>query len=706
MKYSLAERTDMNEKPESGSSGTVSQMLCIVTAAILFLNFAMQDYIVVSHQKKISQRINDFACSSVMASFDSVFENYYGIYCLDTEKEESILKRYYEIVNESRNSFAAILLSDDSLSSFYVPERKVGAYSVSFERTLDQKEEFKREIKSLMEKKSWTNMATFVVEKLAALVGIEKETDIYKLLNDFDNCLEEIEEEQKQLEPYLNGIEGVLGSGVNGFFSTPFANAGTLNTDSILKMFPGGICVLSEEGTELLKKALEAFLVPAGIYGGWNKKAEEAARSILEITEKAETCLLKAEKALSTGDFEDSVRTELRVKIHEKKRKISNIGDYKKICMLLESNIANLDGAYNSYYSFCAEINGKDYALIEDVKAVVNEAENAYKKYQKVEQGEILDLESDTPPGLDDLFKRAVDATSVILDFMPSGNTEITKDIYDKLPSKRAGVKASIPYGSTLNQLLDFDALSNNLDDFGKAFGEERNFDSVLDMYYLDDYIMTYFNSSGEKERPELYSYLNGEIEYIIFGNSKDDDNLAAAYGSLYALRTALNIVHILRDEEKMEAIESVSEHPVIVGLLVSVWSMFESAFDITNLRNGEKVPLVKTGDDWNCDLDGIMSNVSSFVTEKENENENLSALSYTDYLRILLALTDFDTKLLRIQDLLELNYWKVSGSYRELSEFATAIKTESEIVIDTILFKNSRGKKRGVFKVVSNGYY
>ena len=681
-----------------GSKGAVSQMLCIVIAALVFMNFAMHDFICVSLQKNISQRTNDFACSSIMADFDETLEKYYGLYCLDITNEEAFLNRYFDIVNESRNNLIAGLLQNDSLDSFYVPERKVGEYGISFLKTLDDEGELKREISDLMKKRSLGNAAAFIADKIATILDLKRDADALAYLNDFDIAFEKIVEAQKELETFLSGIEGIPASGVNGFFESPFSGDIAFYVFQVTDLFPGESMIANEENIASVKNALMILLGGAELYRGFNCDALDAAQCIIELEAGAEEILCKAENALEELKKPDEA-ADIRSQIRERRNKLNSCGDYRKICLKLQENIDELTAALNAYGRFTASLNKNDHIYVDEVKNVVNAAEKAYKAYREVRQGKIYETGENENP-LEELWNRALEATEVYFKFMPAGNTEIDENVFNKLPSKKAGIR------ETGRSVLNGDAMgTESLDRYYEIFGKQENIPGFLDLYFIDDYIMSFFSSSTEKERPEYYCYLNGEIEYIIFGNRTDDDNLVCAYVSLFGLRTALNIVHILRSDDKMEKIKNISDHPAVIALIVSLWGMSESAFDITNLRNGDKVPLIKTEDDWNCDIDGVADAASSVLGDDEKD-ENVTALSFKEYLRLLLALVPYETKLLRIKDVLELNCWKISGVYRELSEFATAVKLETEFSVGTLLYGKQKGRGGGPFRVVSYGEY
>jgi len=703
----FSDRTEEKCKTDGlGDRGVVSQMLCIVIAAVIFFNFAMYDYVAVSHQKIIAKRTNDLACSSIMSSFDGIFQEYFGLYCLDTEKTDTYLMRYYEIMNEERGNLLSSFTRLNDYDKFYVPERNVSDYSIIYTDSLISKPVLKRELYDLMKYKSVGNFAEFILDKIAIMADIKKETAVYEYLEKFDKKLETISNLQKEFEPLLNGTEGLKGSGVNGFFESDVIINLSGKINEVMANCPDGVNVSDTAVLSAVKSSVEFLLIPANTYNVFCVRALDVGRKIEKLCEEAEELLDKAEEAKDSADLSDSLLSETFGSIESRRNKLSACGDFKTINAKIQGNIDALAYSLNKRYALSAYIESNGCINSEILKESIDAIKSSYESYKKIEQGEIHEVNT-VSVSIKDLFNKAVDAAGVIFNFVPPQSTEIEKEHYAKIPSQREGILETESFGKKLSFDISGNLISDCLSGFSDLVDKSAGKTSILDWYFIDDYIMTYLNSSLEKKSHAAISYLNGEIEYVIFGSRSDSSNFLSAIVSIALIRLALNITHILRDSEKMEQIQKISDHPAVIAILVFVWSLFETAFDVSNLRNGEGVPFIKGEDDWNCDLNGAKRYVESTLEEKtDGESENITDMTYRDYLRLLLVFVSYDTKISRLQDILELNHYKTEGIYKPLDNFAAAISLESEISIDTILFKNRLGKGKAKWRVVSNGKY
>ena len=101
-------------------------------------------------------------------------------------------------------------------------------------------------------------------------------------------------------------------------------------------------------------------------------------------------------------------------------------------------------------------------------------------------------------------------------------------------------------------------------------------------------------------------------------GEKEDRQNLAEAAARLLAVREGLNLVHILGDGNKRAqarelaaAIVGVSGLlplvEVVAVLVMGVWALGEALVDVRTLLAGGKVPLIKSGEDWNLSLDQLL---------------------------------------------------------------------------------------------------
>lgn len=210
-------------------------------------------------------------------------------------------------------------------------------------------------------------------------------------------------------------------------------------------------------------------------------------------------------------------------------------------------------------------------------------------------------------------------------------------------------------------------------------------------------------NTFGSYTNPDINSKLNYSMEYVIYGSDSDDVNFINCCLQLIALRTGLNLVHILTDKNKCNALEqiaSITESLPIVRTIakytiMTIWATAEAILDIRDLVSGKSVPLIKTSDQWNLSLEGL----KDFSKTTTSKNAGTTGLSYERYLQMLMLLQNNISVYYRTMDLIQMD---ICANYNEdfrLSKCVTSIEASIEYRIPFILLPRSEN-------YTSNGYF
>ena len=193
---------------------------------------------------------------------------------------------------------------------------------------------------------------------------------------------------------------------------------------------------------------------------------------------------------------------------------------------------------------------------------------------------------------------------------------------------------------------------------------EAEGEDSLLDRLLTDEYcgrFLTCFCSDEEKE-------IRYEQEYLLGGESTEEENLKHAVLELVMLREGFNLIHILSNQQKREearalaaAITGIVGAAPLTGILaffiMTVWALGEALADTKALLAGEKTPVLKTERTWRLSLDKLLA----FGEQGKLEGTGLSdstgeGLDYGDYLKLLFLLVPLTTLLFRLMDVIQLN--------------------------------------------------
>jgi hypothetical protein len=223
---------------------------------------------------------------------------------------------------------------------------------------------------------------------------------------------------------------------------------------------------------------------------------------------------------------------------------------------------------------------------------------------------------------------------------------------------------------------------------------------ALRDNIYINEYIMGTFKNSvptlangaevvkdtnlhgDEKEKIE--TFYDCEVEYILHGQASQELNNIMTKGELLLVRFGLNTLHVYTDPAKRTKAATIATTvagwwtggagiPIITNLIMGGWAMGEALIDVRELAEGKSLPIYKMKGDWLLDI-GIAS-------ETGPKTDRRLYFNHHDYLRLFLLTVGEDTKLSRIEDLIQLNICKARGSNDfRMSDCCTYVRVEAEV--------------------------
>lgn len=181
-------------------------------------------------------------------------------------------------------------------------------------------------------------------------------------------------------------------------------------------------------------------------------------------------------------------------------------------------------------------------------------------------------------------------------------------------------------------------------------------YDKILALEYAGIYFADY-------QAPATEHALSYELEYLLCGKQSDRENLEGALQRLLLFREAANVTHILSDSGKWNetlavanALAGFTGNPGIIQLVqigvIAAWAYVESILDIRALLAGDKIALVKRGEQWTSSL----GNLSGVFGKEHRAKDCGDGLSYQGYLKGFLFLLDERRLSVRMMDLIEKN--------------------------------------------------
>ena len=184
---------------------------------------------------------------------------------------------------------------------------------------------------------------------------------------------------------------------------------------------------------------------------------------------------------------------------------------------------------------------------------------------------------------------------------------------------------------------------------------EMSGIEELQESFFFQEYLLKYMGRYGCAEEENALCY---QMEYLLFGEKSDIENLRKTANLLCALRQVANAVYIYSDEVKcaeaqvlstvlalachMPDLEPLFRHTILLG-----WAYAESLYDVKTILGGGRIPLMKDKDAWHYDLGAALQ-------MGQHKSEEGEGLSYEDYLRILMYFTDVDTLTVRAMNLIE----------------------------------------------------
>ncbi len=286
-----------------------------------------------------------------------------------------------------------------------------------------------------------------------------------------------------------------------------------------------------------------------------------------------------------------------------------------------------------------------------DTRDVASELKKQKEEFEKaLEEKEIIELDTETSDG------NSYTKVSKLVDKLISGT--FLKLV---IPSSEKLSQASVRTNDYYSGRVRAGKVNSGVGLHEGAFGAG----GIADELIYGEYLMKVCGNYRNQKEDSVLKY---QIEYILYGLSSDASNLSACLATLFAVRSAGNLIAIYSNSGMKAQAEAVAEilccliacpelTPVLKNILLGVWALAESVADIKNLLDGGKVPLIKKEGQWSLSLSGVLSG-NFFGSGKKEEG-----LSYQAYLRVLLGLMNQQKKVARSLDIVEMDIRETEGN-------------------------------------------
>jgi len=635
---------------------------------------------------------------SLLAGFDSILSEYYGIYGIDGSNLDILLSDAQKYLSSSESLSGLIFDARNEwkesgyLETDFTDKVNLEELRVEPDGNLGSIDCLKNSIIGTMKYRTPANMLTDILEKLDILSGTDNMSEAYKMYMEAADVISSAKEHIDQLNLYVEGLYINQADCINGFFVNSIrpTNYSLLETANEIVQ---GIQILDDfqssqneydNNIEMMKFIFNGVGDEFKLYLELNQNALIKLDVLNTIKSNMQVIINKLEIWIRDYTPETEMENYYKEQTEEKYKQLCNMNKEianQQLRSPINANILSLDKAVNA----CNEaVNILNSADINNNKIDCNVMEKHIKDMSitKMNVGLSVNVISREANNDSAQFDPRSNATNVSINELSEYNlSEIEQSLYNSLPS--------VMYdNSSVEQLgLDFDL--DNISSVTNLFSGNLNFVDLVkeegqvlcDNVMINDYILTYFGNVLDNKTNRSH-VLFGETEYIIAGNREDSENLFAVFSMIFGIRFVLNVIHILCDADKYNLSKSIGSSlaglitggvlaPVFTVLVIAAWAITESALDINDLKNGKSVPLIKNKNQWKSGIAGLSNNNSQ---NSQNESSKLLEMEYVDYLRIILMFTPSETKLLRINDLIDVNVSNMCGGRFYLSNFYTKV--------------------------------
>lgn len=604
------------------NKGSITAAAAIVLSSIIVLNTVLIDYVKMKTKMSNIPAQMKLACNSVLAAYDSLLADEYGLYGYNTS-------------------------SDCSAHRDFMKYYDAKECTVDLKGAFTEPDIIEKQILGIMKIKTPVRITETVLQAFDIISQTDKECDAHNICGKAAQKLSELQKLRDELKIKVEGYYPNDPACVNGY------------TQEVITTIFNDFANLNENSADILLKQMISLHEQ---YQGYNNEAALICNKLNNGVEEIKNMLSDLK------DEADLIRKQAQILLNNVAGEKINYN-----CQILKERLDIL-------YSF----ENKEFIDITQIKAALSQKELYTNLKINTIYAENSGEYKDTREVLTQDIKSKVSNTIFYDDkyFIPSMK-------YAMLPSILAQTKnesSDVLFDTSQKEFIDkFDSFGNMF-----SFWDDVSFDGLLnDMsrrILIDDYIITYMTSRRVGHSDDK---LNNEIEYILCGNASCDENNDAVEEKLIALRFILNFANIMKNNERVAIAEAMAAAIAAVisrgagvtlykYIIISAWALIDSYIDVEKLIDGESVPLIE---------------IKGKTENKINEIQD-----YGFYLRILLLLTEKESKLLRICDIIEINMEELTGENYELSGVYDSIRvkaiTEFDFISPVLLGKNGKYRR------------
>lgn len=540
--------------------GSITIAAAVMLCAVILLNTALYDYVAFKIQESRAAAGMMLACKSVLASYDSLLAEKYGLYGFNTGSggsADDLFKRYYH-AKES---------------------------SVSLSGNFTEPDVLKRQICDLMKIKTPLNLTETILQVLGAVSDAQKQGADYRACGEAAEQLAALQKTQNALKRKTEGYFPGDPICVNGYSQALTAEvlrniveAFSQNTDAVFYI---------DQAVMLCEQ-----------YQEYNNEAALLCRELAIGTQRIEDKLQQAARDGSAPEEANRIRKQAaQIASNAAAGRIAeNLSVFaERLSVLREfKESGRLDIAALNEAFFIRRIDT-------DIRINLIHAGNGGSGVTDARQAlkeEIMEL-TGLSAGSGDAYV-------------------VPPQEYAAFPSVRTGTQLESMSFPGLDAGASFDSFDtfSCFFSFGEGIPFGNLFQEAKECLLTDDYIISYMTTRLDGPSEER---IKNETEYILNGDASARKNNRSAEHKILALRFLLNFIGIMKDGERSASAEAMARAiaaSLSLGagvllykfIIVSAWALLDSYRDLETLLAGKSVPILKFGEGPDGNWDAVQN--------------------------------------------------------------------------------------------------
>lgn len=163
---------------------------------------------------------------------------------------------------------------------------------------------------------------------------------------------------------------------------------------------------------------------------------------------------------------------------------------------------------------------------------------------------------------------------------------------------------------------------------------------------------------------------LQYELEYLLYGNMSDKENVSSFINRLISIRTIGNMISVLTDANKLREagefaalVVGFSGLPFLISVvkyvILFIWALEQSLVETSAMLMGKNVPIFSLKEDFVVEFKDLANFNKDAITKKAKDyktKEGFLSVGYKGYLQISLFFSNKNNQYYRMMDLIQEN--------------------------------------------------